>query len=640
MSMKTKRFKNFFLHLGMLAVIGAPAFVMSGCDLSTNFLKADREAELEMQDYRDTLAPRDPEVEDFSDSSIPSLQPYIADVPENTKSMPLVSLSVNQTVPLRDVLFELAEQADYDLELDPSIRGSIIFTARNRPLDEVIDRISETAGLRYKFLNDTLRVERDTPYNKSYKIDYLSYIRSTTGSVRNNIGVVSGEGADTGSQFTASSTSEADFWGELEVNIRQILGQGTSSSLTTANDPRITAADQVPDVAAVAPAGTAVPGAEGGVQVQPPQAVLQVDSLPVEDDSSTNAQSDRTAGEFTPSFAINRQAGLITIYSTERLHAEILEYLSTVRKAVTAQVLIEAKILEVNLSDRFASGIDWRFINPLNDESALNFIPANPGGAAVTDALDLIGLGAGADVAPNAFADGSVASKSFVLGYAGNDAQAFVKALSVFGTVRALASPRLTVLNNQAAVLNVATNRVFFDIDIDVTSATQDTPQQTTIDSEINNVPEGVLVNVQPSINLENNTISMAVRPTITRVVGTVNDPGVQFVAAQNNLDIANAIPEVNVQEIDSLINVRSGQPVVMGGLLQDRIESTSQGVPVLGEIPMFGSLFKDREDRIQKTELVILLKATIVPNGDGTVDSTDKDIYRTFSSDRRPFKL
>ena len=102
---------------------------------------------------------------------------------------------------------------------------------------------------------------------------------------------------------------------------------------------------------------------------------------------------------------------------------------------------------------------------------------------------------------------------------------------SSFGTTRALASPRLTVLNNQAAILNVANNRVFFEVEIDVT--TDEGVTQTDIDSDIRNVPEGVLVNVQPSIDLDNQTISMALRPTITRVIREVNDPAVQFVAAQ-----------------------------------------------------------------------------------------------------------
>ncbi|MCD8520187.1 MAG: type II and III secretion system family protein [Alphaproteobacteria bacterium] len=627
--MKTTYSKTIFTKLLTVAVLGASLVGVTGCDLASNFMKSDREAELEIQDYRDGLAPRDPDLSDFSDTSIPSLQPYIADVPENTKAMPLVSISVNQTVPLRDVLFELAEQADYDLELDPNITGAIIFTARNRPLDEVIDRISETAGLRYKFINDTLRIENDTPYNKTYKIDYLSYIRSTSGSVNNAIGLSSGDAADTntGSQFSTSTSSEADFWGELEVNVGQILGRGTATSLRTSNDPRITAVDQNPNVAPVAAGGAA----GGGVNVQSPDVTLQVESLPV--DTQTSNQQQNTAASANGAFSVNRQAGLITVYASERLHKQVQEYLSSVRKAVTAQVLIEAKILEVSLSDRFAAGIDWRLVNPGGEKTALNFLSEGFG------ALDTIAGGNGQNVAFSPFSGNDI-QNSFILGYAGADAQAFVNALSAFGTVRALASPRLTVLNNQAAVLNVATNRVYFEVDIDVSEGNDNNPSRVTVDSNARNVPEGVLVNVQPSINLDNNTISMAVRPTITRIVNSVEDPGVQFIAGANGIDISNQVPEVNVQEIDSVINVRSGQPVVMGGLLQDRVETGHTGVPVLSEVPVFGNLFKDREDNIEKTELVILLKATVVPSGDGSVDNTDKDLYRTFSSDRHPFKL
>lgn len=604
------------------AILAIP--LLAGCDATQNMLKTDREAGMSTQDFRDGLAPRVPDVSDFADSSIPELQPYIADLPEQTKSMPLVSISVNQTVPVRDVLFELAEQAGYDIELDPNIRGSIILTARNRPFDQVIDRIADTAGLRYEFRDDSLRIQRDLPYNKTYKIDYLSYIRSTAGGVNNDIGVVSGEGTDTGSRFEASSSSEADFWGELEVNLEQILGEGTRSSLRTDRDPRITATEQNPDVEAVSPSSAN----GGGVNVQPPEAVLQIDSLPTDDDRDAERDEENRA---RPSFAINRQAGMITVFASEDTQEEVQEYLQELRRSVTAQVLIEAKILEVSLNDRFAAGIDWRFIDPAGD-TALNFLSGGFG------ALDTIAAGQGQNVAFSPFDDPNI-NTSFILGNAGNDVQGFVNALSVFGTVRALASPRLTVLNNQAAVLNVATNQVFFEVEIDV-NTDNDTGRQVNIDSDIRNVPEGVLVNVQPSINLDTDTISMAVRPTITRIVGEVEDPGVQFVADSNNIDISSLVPELNVQEIDSVIKVRSGQPIVMGGLLQDRVESTQQGVPVLSEVPMFGALFRDQTDRVQKTELVILLKATIVPNGEGSIHDTDKDIYRQFSSDRRPFKL
>src|SRR5690606_36222689 len=106
------------------------------------------------------------------------------------------------------------------------------------------------------------------------------------------------------------------------------------------------------------------------------------------------------------------------------------------------------------------------------------------------------------------------------------------------------------------------------------------------IDSDIRNVPEGVLVNVQPSMNLENGTISLALRPTITRVVNEQSDPAILFAAASAGVTgIESLVPEVNVQEIDSVIQVRSGQAIVMGRLLQDRSQTTESGVPILSEI-------------------------------------------------------
>lgn len=183
--------------------------------------------------------------------------------------------------------------------------------------------------------------------------------------------------------------------------------------------------------------------------------------------------------------------------------------------------------------------------------------------------------------------------------------------------------------------MNVATNRVFFEIDIDRTEGTDGQGDTIEIDSEIRNVPEGVLVNVIPSINLDEGTISMSLRPTITRVVNEQQDPAVQFVSS----DIVSSIPELNVQEIDSVIKVNSGQAIVLGGLLQDRTETSTEGVPVMGELPVVGNLFKKRGDSIQKTELVILLKATIMEGGNN-VHNTDKDLYRRFSEDRRPFEL
>ncbi len=598
-------------------------FAVTSCDLAANYTKIDRPADMEVQDFRDGLSERLPEMEaDDIDSldSIPSLQPYIANSSEALKSMPLVSVSVNQSVPLRDILYELAQQVEYDLELDPNIRGSIIFTARNKPFDMVIDRIAGIAGLRYEFKDSFLRVEVDTPYIQTYKIDYLNFVRDNAGSVNTTVSVVSGEdgGADTGSSFSASSSSNSDFWGELELNLEQILG-GASGSLKTKRDPRITVAEQNPEVAAVSPE------ADGeGVSVQPPEAVLNVESLPIDEEDT--ADSDAAAGNGNgATYSLNKQAGLVNIMAPKRVHKQVEEYLNKLRIAVTSQVLIEAKVFEVSLFDEFITGVEWSTLTnsgSLLGDGVVRFLGTDD---------NIIGgiIPPGGEVATSA---------TFSLGAFGSDVDVFIDAISGFGTVRALASPRLTVLNNQSAVLNVVTNRVFFEIDLERETDEDTNTDTLEIDSEIKSVPEGVLINVQPSINLDDRTISMLVRPTITSIAGTVQDPAVALVAGSSG--IVSRVPEVNVQEIDTVIKVNSGQAVVMGGLLQDKNETTRQSVPVLGEVPLVGALFRSENSLSRKTELVIFLKATLLQSPGDSIHNTDRDLYRTFSGDRRPLDL
>ncbi|NCC22968.1 MAG: pilus (MSHA type) biogenesis protein MshL [Alphaproteobacteria bacterium] len=595
----------------------AAAVSLSACDLATNYTKFDRTRDMEVQDYRDSLAPREPELPpqaSVAGSEPPPFMSYVAPVSEHLKPMPLVSISVNQTVPLRDVLFELADQADYDIELDPRISGSVIFTARNRPFDLVVDRITKMAGLRYEFKNDMLRVELDTPYQKNYKIDYLNLVRTSTSDVSNNVAVVSGEGADTGSSFSASTQNKSNFWEELSVSLQQILATDRSAdALRTSTNPQITAvAEQTAPVAQTAPA---VEG-EGASETPPPAAppaVLRVDSLPVGDEEQEEMELAQSA------FSLNRQAGIVTVFATKRQHDEVSEYLAMLRRAVGSQVLIEAKVLEVALNDEFATGIDWNALLLSGDLGVGWDIVSETG---VRPLLDPV-------VDP---------SSDFFLTFLGNDITAGIQAIARFGTVRALSSPRLTVLNNQSAVLNVADNRVYFEIDIDVT--TDEGVTSTEIDSEIKNVPEGVLINVIPSIDLDSGEISMAVRPTVTRIVEFINDPAVAYVTSANNIDnVVSQIPVVNIQEMDSIIKVPSGKAIVMGGLMQDTFESEQNAVPVLGELPVFGSLFRTQGDAVRKTELVIFLKATIV-DAEDTIHPTDKDLYRTFAQDRRPLRF
>jgi general secretion pathway protein D len=606
-----KRFAFLFVIFSFIGIS------ISGCDLAKNSVKTDRGLDMEAQDYRDAFAtrlPMDTDALSAIDSDIPDLKTYIAPPSDSLRAMPLVSISVNQTVPLRDILFELANQADYDIELDPRISGSIIFTARNRPLDLVVERIAEMAGLRYSFEDNSLRVELDTPFNKTYKVDYLSFARSTSSSIRNDVSVVTGSGANTGSGFEATSSSSLDLWLELSTSLQQILGVVESrGNLRTSRTPEISILENAAPVQPVI-----VQGQNGeSVQVQAPEATLQVNALPQDlpgMEVASSSDDENAPTEFS-TFSINKQAGIINVFATERQHKEVADYLEAVRRSVTSQVLIEAKILEVSLTDEFNVGINWDEMS-ITGKSVLGITLPQAGGF-----LDNSDLGGN--------------SVAYTIG--GNDVNAVINALSRFGTVRALSSPRITVLNNQSAVLNVAQNLVYFEIDSETTQSDIG-PSVTTFDSEIRNVPEGVLINVQPVIDLDSRRISMSIRPTVTNVETFENDPVVALEAARANANIQSRVPIVQVQEFDSVMSMNSGQAIVMGGLMQDRVRSTQTGVPVLSEVPLIGAAFRAKIDKIEKTELIVFLRATIIE--DTNIDDTDRDFYKKFSDDRRPLRL
>ena len=144
-------------------------------------------------------------------------------------------------------------------------------------------------------------------------------------------------------------------------------------------------------------------------------------------------------------------------------------------------------------------------------------------------------------------------------------------------------------------------------------------------------------MNVLPTINLDNNSITMQVRPTITRITDFIPDPGVALAGVTG---VVSNVPQINVQEIDSVLRMNSGEVAVLGGLLEDRNDSSQEAIPVLGELPVFGSLFRTQGDSVSKTELVIFIKSTILESGKDSVHQTDKDLYKSFARDRRPFKM
>lgn len=208
--------------------------------------------------------------------------------------------------------------------------------------------------------------------------------------------------------------------------------------------------------------------------------------------------------------------------------------------------------------------------------------------------------------------------------------------------MRALSSPRVTVLNNQPAIVNVAQNNVYFEFDVQITEGTVDLAPRITVDSTQKGIPEGVLMTVVPTANPDTGEILLTVRPSVSTITSFIPDPTIPLSLAFNGLDPSDAppnqIPQVSVQEIDSVLRIQSGQTMVMGGLMRDNNSVETQGVPILSDIPLLGKVFSSHQDRTSKQELVIFMKAQIIPGSN--VHEIDKRLYNTFGQDRRPSRM
>ncbi len=313
-------------------------------------------------------------------------------------------------------------------------------------------------------------------------------------------------------------------------------------------------------------------------------------------------------------YTVNKQAGIITVHATRKTHVDIEEYVNRVRTMLSSQVLIEAKIVEVRLNDEFKAGINWEIL----DGSSI--------GNAISARFD--------DLLPDSTEKGLLTVTKRI---GMRDITSAVSLLDQFGITRTISSPRLHAINNQQAVLTFARNHVYFTVDIEdqigVSSTTGQTPNShITIRSTPKSVPIGMILTLQPSINMETSEISMSIRPTLSRISGSVKDPGVDFTAQDRNLNISNYIPIVEVRELDSMLKVKSGHVMVMGGLIENNEINEDKGIPILSRLPIIGHLFKSTTKINTSTETVIFIKATIIP-ASGTLDDNDNRLYKTGSS-------
>lgn len=613
-------------------------------DASYDFL--DRDLELNREDYENMDAPKQA---DFGKDAKPIRGVLAPPVPEMAQILAapkppevgrtkLVTVSVTDDVPLKDVLIELSRLADVDIELGPGIYGGISFSAKNKPFNEVIARIADLSGLRYRMHDGVLRVERDTPYLKNYALDFLNIVRNSESEVNVSTDVLSsggdsgggggssggsgggssgggGEGLSIGSTSSIKTQTESDFWQALETNMTQILSYAPVIELQP--------------LPGELPEGTDLAAQAGAAPAQPVPQPRQSTSGSGQT-GSTGLGGGSAQGANGSFYVMNRQAGILSVSATERQHEMLRKYLNYLERNASAQVLIEAKIVEVELNKGYQSGVNWNAVIGNTD-----FNVAYP--TTFTNGSTLTVLGPGIDPT-----DGVGPANPTGDNNLGINLDAVVQLTERFGTSRTLSSPRLHAINNQQAVLTFAENRIFFEVDVqrEDDQVVNDTtiPGTTSIESTRRSVPIGIILNILPSINLDRNEVTLSVRPTLSRQVDTVQDPGSALL--NNDLDadqqFINEVPVVEVRELDSVMKLKSGSVMVIGGLMEDVTRNDDEGVPFVSGVPWIGNAFKSTLKSTTKRELIIFIKASII-DSDGGYTPADKTIYEKFSDDPRP---
>ena len=482
------------------------------------------------------------------------------------------SVVVNN-VRVQDLLFALARDAKLNVDIHPGITGSVTLNAIDQTLPQLLGRISRQVDMRYEIDGQTLTVMRDTPYLRVYRVDYVNLARDSASQANLSTqvsGSVAGAGGGSSGQNNSTSiiksTSVNKFWETLVANIKDLLRE--TDKIIPVNQPAAAPA-AAPPGAGAAPGAPATPAA---------------------------APAPQPTVEFREAASVisNAETGVLSIRATSRQHETVQEFLDQVMASAKRQVLIEATVAEVQLNNQYQRGIDWARVRNAAGFGFSQSSGATPAGINTNAFIISFATGPG-------------------LGVAGA-----IKLLESFGDVRVLSSPKLSVLNNQTAVLKVVDNLVYFTVTAN-TVASANAPAVTTFSTTVNSVPVGFIMSVVPQIS-ENDSVVLNIRPTISRKLTDVADPNPSLanpcgvgVANCATPAIASLIPVIQTREMESLMRVQSGQTAVLGGLMQDSVSNIEDTIPGVRSVPGLGQLLAQRKDLNQKTELVIFLRPTVI---------------------------
>ncbi|BBB31515.1 MSHA biogenesis protein MshL [Neptunomonas japonica JAMM 1380] len=435
-----------------------------------------------------------------------------------------------QQLSARTFFMGLVEGSPYNMIVHEGISGDISLQLKDVTVAEVMKAVRDVYGYEYKRMGNLYQVLPAVLETQIYQVNYLDVQRDGQSQTSVSAGSVSNAGSSSSGGNSSSSDNDSS---SSDSGKGALVGTHISTRSKT--------------------------DFWGGLQTT----LLTI----IDSDKGQKV-------------VVTPQAGVVVVRAFPSEQQTVREYLEKAELILGRQVVIEAKILEVNLNNGFQAGIDWAAVGQINSKNT-------------------VGFGQSAERIINPDGIGGVFSAALRL----NDFTALIDLLGTQGNVQVLSSPRVSTMNNQKAVIKVGSDE-FFVTEIESTTTTG-TATTTTPSVELTPFFSGIALDVTPQISAENEII-LHIHPSVSEVED--QQKLISVGAEQFNIPLALS----SIRESDSVVKAMSGQVIVIGGLMTSGSNDTFAQAPGLGDIPGIGKLFQQRRQGSNKSELVILLRPVI----------------------------